>query len=230
MYKHLFFDLDHTLWDFEKNATEAISDLYSQLQLNHKGFNNFDLFLQHYLKHNTLLWDQYHLGTISTEDLKWKRMYQTILEFNVNNINLAKQMSETFLDILPEKKYVFPYTFEILDYLKAKEYILHLITNGFTVTQHRKLKASGLGVYFEHVITSENAGAVKPNKSIFETALTMANATVAESLMLGDNIVADIQGAYNAGWHSVFVNHVNAEKPAEATYMITNLKELEAIV
>ncbi len=230
MYTHLFFDLDHTIWDFEKNATQSLIDLYNFFALEKKGIAPIHLFLEKYMHHNTLMWEKYHKNQITAEELKWKRMAATLLEFKIADADLAKKMAVQFLEILPEKKAVFDYAFEILDYLKNKNYNLHLITNGFEVTQHRKLKASGLHKYFDKVITSEATGFVKPHKEIFDYALQIANATISNSIMIGDNIEADIKGAYNAGWHSIFANHINATTPKEATYSISHLKELESIL
>jgi putative hydrolase of the HAD superfamily len=230
MLKHIFFDLDHTIWDFETNATDSLKDLYQLLNLQSKGIDSFDYFLKQYLHHNTLMWEKYHKGEITAQDLKWKRMHRTLVDFKIGDEKLAVQMSDAFLEILPEKKSVFPYTFEILDYLTNKNYSLHLITNGFEKTQHRKLSASGLDQYFELVITSETTGFVKPNKEIFDAALLAANTTVDKSIMLGDNVDADIKGAFDAGWKTIFVNHINAPIPDQATYTITHLKELENLL
>ena len=139
-------------------------------------------------------------------------------------------MSVEYLDILPNKTNLFPYTFEILDYLKAKGYQMHLITNGFESVQFKKIENSKIGDYFIEVITSEASNSLKPYKEIFEYALDKANATVDESIMIGDNEAADIQGAINIGMDSVFVNHINAVPTVPATYTISHLKELENIL
>lgn len=229
-YRHLFFDLDHTLWDFDANAMETLADVYKDLDLPTAGINDFELFCKHYLHHNAVLWDRYHHGYISADDLKWKRMWRTLLEFKNGSEELAKKMSTYFLEVLPTKQNLFPYTHEILQHLKEKEYKLHLITNGFEKTQWRKLDNSQLGQYFEEVITSETSNSVKPNKEIFEYALRITGAELTESIMIGDNLDADIQGAINAGMDSIFVNHINAElKGIKPTYVITHLKELEEI-
>jgi putative hydrolase of the HAD superfamily len=229
MYKHIFFDLDHTIWDFETNAKESLKDLYYQMQLESKGVDSFENFIEKYLVHNTVMWEKYHRGEITAEELKWRRMHRTLVDFKIGNEDLAKEMAVQFLEILPEKKGVFEATYEVLDYLKSKNYQLHLITNGFEITQHRKLKSSGLDTYFTKVITSEATGFVKPNKEIYDHALLVTGATIHESIMIGDNVEADIKGAYNAGWQTVFANHINAEVPKEAHYTITHLKELEGI-
>ena len=228
-YKHLFFDLDHTLWDFDANAKETLAELYSIFDLINKINIPFENFYPKYLFHNEVLWDRYHKGLISSEDLKWKRMWRTMLDFKIADEPLAKEMSGKFLEILPTKKLLFPHTLEILDYLKAKDYALHLITNGFEKTQWSKLNNSGLSSYFTHVITSEASNSLKPKKEIFDFAMAAAKATLPESIMIGDNLDADIQGAMNAGMDTVFVNHINAMAEIKPTYTVTHLKELEAI-
>jgi putative hydrolase of the HAD superfamily len=228
-YQHLFFDLDHTLWDFDINAKTTLTQLYGQYGLHLKVKAAFDDFYQKYLFHNQELWERYHKGLISAEDLKWKRMWRTLLDFKIADELLAKDISGKFLEILPTQKEVFPHTFEILDYLTKKNYSLHLITNGFEVTQWSKLRNSGLDKYFTHVITSEASNSLKPKKEIFEFALSRAGANLQNSIMIGDNLDADIQGAMNAGMDSIFVNHINATTAIKPTYIVTHLKELEEI-
>ena len=229
-YRHLFFDLDHTLWDFDANALEALKDVYHQKKLADQGVDSFDKFYTHYLHHNAILWDRYHKGFITSEDLKWKRMWRTLLEFNIGSEPLAKEIGYEFLEVLPTKQQLFPHTHEILIYLKEKQYRLHLITNGFEKTQHQKLKHSGLSGYFEEVVTSEKSMYVKPQKEIFDFALQLTGAQLRESIMIGDNPDADIQGAVNAGMDSIFVNHTSKpDIPSGATHAIQHLKELETI-
>jgi putative hydrolase of the HAD superfamily len=229
LYKHLFFDLDHTLWDFDANAKETLLEIYTFFELEGKGIHPFIDFYKHYLHHNEILWDRYHKGFISSEELKWKRMWRTMLEFKIGSEQLARDMSVKFLEILPTKKILFPHTIEILDYLQARGYTLHLITNGFEKTQWSKINNSGLSKYFTHMITSEASNSLKPKKEIFEYALNKAGATLPESIMLGDNLDADIQGAINAGMDCIFVNHLKAGTDIKPTYIIHHLKELEQI-
>jgi putative hydrolase of the HAD superfamily len=176
------------------------------------------------------LWDRYTKGFIKQEELRWKRVYLSLLDFKVANEPLAKEMSQAYLEILPNKKHLFPYTIEILEYLKQKDYKMHLITNGFESVQFKKIKNSGLADYFIEVITSEASNSLKPHTAIFEYALRNAKATVAESIMIGDNESADIQGGINIGMDTVFVNHIQAIPTIPATYTITHLKELETIL
>lgn len=226
-YKHLFFDLDHTLWDFNTNARLSLQEVYGIYTLD--KIASFQDFLQNYLVHNAALWEKYEKGLIPVEELKWKRMWRTLLDFKVADEPLARKLSESFLEILPNQKNIFPYTFEILDYLEQKNYTLHLITNGFEKTQWRKLNSSGLHKYFTQVITSEASNSVKPNKEIFEYALQSAGANCNDSIMIGDNLEADIKGAMNAGMNAVFVNHINTVSDFKPTYTVTHLQQLEEI-
>jgi len=228
-YKHLFFDLDHTLWDFDANAKITLTEIYSSFNLDTLGVQPFEAFYRHYLHHNEILWNRYHKGYITGEELKWKRMWRTLLEFKIGDEKLARDMSKKFLELLPGKNQLFPHAIEILDYLADKNYQLHMITNGFEKVQWNKLNNSGLGRYFKHVITSETSNSLKPRREIFDYALLQAGATLENSIMLGDNLDADIQGAINIGMDSVFVNHINTTTELKPTYTITHLKELENI-
>jgi putative hydrolase of the HAD superfamily len=232
-YKHLFFDLDHTLWDFEANSRQTLEELYHSMQLESKGVTDFDLFHKTYLAHNDKLWDRYRNGYIKVDELRWKRMWLALLDFKIADEPLAREMGVIFLDLLPTRKILFPYTIEILDYLTGKNYQLYLITNGFEKTQHSKLKNSGLDKYFKEVITSEASNSLKPHKEIFEYAFQKTGAAHNESIMIGDTIEVDILGAVNAGIDQVHVNHLTKEpvlvNEKLPTYTVYSLKELEGI-
>lgn len=232
-YRYLFFDLDHTLWDFEANSRQTLDELYRSLNLAEKGIHDFELFHKNYLVHNDKLWDRYRNGYIKVDELRWKRMWLTLLDFKIADEPLAREMGVQFLELLPTRKILFPYALEILDYLATRNYQLHLITNGFEKTQHSKLKYSGLDKYFGHVITSEGSNSLKPHKEIFEFAFQKTGAAPEHSIMIGDTMDVDILGAINAGIDQVHVNHlsdkvelINAQKP---TYTVYSLKELEEI-
>lgn len=226
-YKHLFFDLDHTLWDFEANAKATLQQLHIDLNLVDKGINDFDRFYKNYLVHNEKLWERYRNGYIKQEELRIKRMWLALLDFKIADEDLARQLSELFLQLLPTRTILFPDTKEVLQYLTNKGYQLHLITNGFELTQHSKLKSSGLNIFFKQVITSEGSNSLKPQKEIFDYALMKSGATVEESIMIGDSIEVDIAGAIAAGMDQVHVNYNEAEQSLKPTYTITALKQLE---
>jgi len=228
-YKHLFFDLDHTLWDFEANARATLNGLYNELQLNKRGIVDFELFYRNYLVHNERLWDRYRNGFIKQEELRIKRMWLALLDFKIADEDLAKEMSVKFLELLPTRTILFPYTKEILKYLQEKAYTLHLLTNGFEKTQHSKLTYAGLSPFFNEVITSESSGSLKPRKEIFEFAFRQCCAKPEESIMIGDSIDVDIVGAINAGIDQVYVNHLGIEPTVKPTYTVGSLRELEEI-
>jgi putative hydrolase of the HAD superfamily len=229
-YQHLFFDLDHTIWDFETNAKETLQDLYSQHALVERGINDFDAFFNHYSYHNERLWDRYTKGLIKQDELRWKRMWLALLEYKIADEQLSRQMAIDFLNLLPTKKNLFPHTIEVLDYLRNKNYVMHLITNGFEAVQHNKIRNSNLDQYFTEVITSEASNSLKPKKEIFDFALQKSGAELFTSIMIGDNQEADIQGGINAGMDTIFVNHLKVIPTVTATYTIEHLQELENIL
>jgi putative hydrolase of the HAD superfamily len=226
-YKHLFFDLDHTLWDFDANARMTLEQLHLDLNLPDKGIHDFDLFYRNYLVHNEKLWVKYRNGQIKQEELRLKRMWLSLLDFKIADEALAKQMNELFLQLLPTRTLLFPDTVEVLQYLRDKGYGLHLITNGFDEVQHNKLKYSGLAEFFKVVVTSECSNSLKPQKEIFEYALKKTGAKVEESLMIGDTLEVDVVGALNVGMDAVHVNYNSAEQEVEPTYTIYHLRELK---
>ena len=211
------------------NAKETLVELYKAHALSEKGVDEFDRFFSRYSFHNERLWDRYTKGFMKQEELRWKRVWLALLDFKIADEVLAKTMAVQFLEQLPNRKNLFPYTIEILEYLKQKNYVLHLITNGFESVQHSKLKYSNLTDYFKEIITSEKAGSLKPNKEIFEFALQVTNANIKESIMIGDNIEADIKGAMNAGLDTIYVNHLRLETEVKPTYIIYHLRQLEDI-
>lgn len=228
-YKQLFFDLDHTLWDFETNSRQTLEELYHSLELQRRGVQDFGEFFGRYTIHNDKLWDRYRNGFIKVDELRWKRFWLSLLDFKVADEPLARTMDVRFLEALPSRRALFPYTREILAYLKAKGYGLHLITNGFQQVQLNKLENSGISGYFGEVVTSEGSGSLKPHKEIFEYAFRVTGADPRESIMIGDSIEADIQGAINAGIDQVYVNHTGVTPEIRPTYTVSSLKELEKI-
>jgi putative hydrolase of the HAD superfamily len=228
-YRHIFFDLDHTLWDFDSNAKSALNDLFLSFNLRERVTSDFEDFYNYYLHHNKILWNRFQKGFITAEELKWKRMWRTLLEYKIGDEKLARSLSASFMEVLPTKTAVFPHTMEILTYLQVKSYVLHLITNGFEQTQWKKIRNSGIDKYFTEVITSEASNSMKPEPQIFAFALQRSGAKLDESIMIGDNLEADIQGAMNAGMDNIFVNHTQAITELNPTFTVTHLNQLENI-
>ncbi len=229
-YKHLFFDLDHTLWDFETNEQETLQELYEQHDLKGRGVPTFQDFSDSYVGHNERLWDRFRKGYITRNDLRYKRFRLTLLDFKIGDEKLNEALSDQFLDILPGKKRLFPHTIEMLDYLAAKNYPMHMITNGFEATQMLKMQNSGIDKYFTHIITSEMAGSLKPYREIFDFAISKAGTSAAESIMVGDAMELDIKGAHGVGMDQIYFNPAKPPVDFTPTYTINSLAEIKNIL
>jgi len=229
-YTSLFFDLDHTLWDFEKNSIATLSILFNEIDLPSKGIPDFDDFNIVYHEINEKLWSRFRKGFLSREDLRWKRMFQTLVHYKVHNEALAIQMSERYLEILPAQTNIFPHCIELMEYCVAKGYDIHMITNGFELTQQLKLKNSLLEKYFKRMITSEQAMSIKPEKEIFEYALRETNSDVKTSLMIGDALDIDVLGAQRVGMDQVYFNPKRIAHQEKPTFEIESLHELFSII
>jgi len=230
-YKHIFFDLDHTLWDFETNAYQALEELYHTHTLASRGVPSFEVFHRTYMVHNEILWDRFRKGFITRNDLRTKRFSRTLLDFKIGDDKLSHALGTQFLEILPYKTALFPNTKEVLEYLAAKNYPIHMITNGFEATQLIKMKCSGIDHFFTHVVTSEAAGSLKPYREIFDYAINLAGATAESSIMIGDALNIDIIGAHNVGMDQVYFNNlVPVTGDLTPTYVIKDLYELKNIL
>ncbi len=227
-YKHIFFDLDRTIWDFDENSKETLREIYNKYQLSNH-FIDFIQFCNTYHANNDKLWTEYREGKLKKEVLISLRFYNTLLEVNVKNQKLAHLIGNDYVKISPTKKNVFPYTYGALNYLKEKKYKLYIITNGFNEVQFVKMKNCNLNTYFSRVITGENAGSYKPNSKIFHFALSSVHAKKSESIMIGDDLEVDIQGASDAGIDQVYFNPDNIPHNGEITFEISSLKELMEI-
>lgn len=224
-YKHIFFDLDHTLWDFDKNAEETLNELYLSYKLSDLGLNSCDLFIETYTLNNHQLWADYHLGKISKSALRETRFKKTFTDLGLSEEVIPAQFEDDYITICPTKTNLFPHTHETLTYLQEK-YQLHLISNGFTESTQHKVKNTGLTPYFKNVFISEIIGVNKPDKAIFQHAIDTATAEIATSLMIGDSLEADVRGALSFGMDAIYFNPLHAEKPEDINWQINHLKEL----
>jgi len=228
-YNHIFLDLDKTLWDFTANTIDTFQDLFEVFDLKNKGIESAELFHETYEVINEHLWNQYRQGLIEKDYLSLQRYILTLKEFGIADAALSENLSKEYLRLSPLKTKLIPGTHDVLEYLKEK-YTLHIITNGFNEVQYVKIKQSGLDVYFDKVITSQEAGYNKPNENIFYYALNEAGATATESLMIGDDIDVDIRGASKAGIDQVFVNFENIKHDFTPTFEVFSLFELMNIL
>ncbi|MFT3737915.1 MAG: YjjG family noncanonical pyrimidine nucleotidase [Breznakibacter sp.] len=223
-YKHLFFDLDHTLWDFETNARLTLVELYGKYGLGNY-FEGFEQFFASYEPVNEELWAQYREGEITRDFLNTERFYRPMKAAGADDYVMAQAFAEDFIAVSPQKTTLLPHAIEVLDYLYHR-YQMHIITNGFLRTQVLKLQHSGLKNYFQHVFISEQIGASKPHKAFFEHAVKSVNARKRESLVIGDSLEADVAGARNFGLDQVYFNPSKALHHEKVTMEISSLKEL----
>lgn len=225
MIKHIFFDLDHTIWDFDRNAEETLMELYAHYQLETLGLSSANEFIATYTENNHLLWAEYHLGNITKETLRSERFSKTFIQLGIHPEKIPSQFEDDYVRLTPTKTNLFAGSEKVLTYLQEK-YTLHIISNGFKESTLTKMEVSGLNPYFSNVIISEDVGVNKPNKAIFEYALTKASAHKDESIMIGDSLEADIRGAQDYGMKAIYFNPLNKEKPEDVVWQITHLEEL----
>jgi putative hydrolase of the HAD superfamily len=224
-YKCILFDLDHTLWDYETNSREALSELYVQFGLKEKGIESEPDFLHRFYVVNNELWDLYDRGQLHRDVIRLERFHKIFVALGLDDYDLSLQLSDEYLRHSPKKKNLIDGCKEILDYLRPK-YPLVIVTNGFDEIQSTKLSSSGIAHYFKDVVTSARAGHKKPAKEIFEFALAENQVSPREAIMIGDNLLTDIAGARNASVDTVFFNPTRVKHEAEVNYEITSLTEL----
>lgn len=226
--KHIFFDLDNTLWDFSTNSKAIVEKLYFDFDLPGRGIKDFAQFFLNYKQRNEFLWDAYRYGRKNKEEVRFERFYTTLYDFGIDNRSIAMQMADYYIQHTRHLKELLPGAIETLQYLHEK-YPLHIITNGFNEVQFFKIKNCGLQDFFKTITTAESANALKPDKKIFEVALRDANALAHESIYIGDSPEVDGKGALNAGMQFILfnaepVNENDSDTPSISTLIM--LKEM----
>ena len=200
--KDVFFDLDHTLWDFDKNSELTFENIFNK---NHPTIET-KIFIEKYVPINQACWKLYQYDKITHAELRYNRLKHSFdaIDYFISDEQI-ESIAQEYIDLLPENNHLFDGTFEVLDYLQQK-YKLHIITNGFAEVQFKKITNSKIGSYFQTITNSEMAGVKKPNPIIFEYALDLAKAKKENSIMIGDCLEADVQGALDVGLDAIFFN------------------------
>lgn len=224
-YTCIFFDLDHTLWDYETNSKETLQELFTSYSLAEKGITYFEEFHREFRRVNAELWVLYDAGKIGSEVIREERFKQILKFFKAFNEKLCCEISHEYLYTCPKKGGLMPNAISTLDYLSDK-YKLSIITNGFEEIQNLKLAAGNLHKYFDHIVTSQHAGFKKPSREIFDYTLAKNSIVSHQAVMIGDNLVTDIGGARLASIDSVFFNHEQLSHDSEIHVEINNLSEL----
>ena len=220
----IFFDLDHTLWDFEKNSGLAFNEIFIELNFPF----SLDVFLKLYNPINHAQWKLYRENKITQEDLRFNRLNMTFEKLNYSaSIGLIDNISEQYITYLSNFPHLFEGAIELLELLKNR-FRLHIITNGFDKVQQFKIENSGIESFFEFVFTAEKVGFKKPHPEIFIQSLKTVNTTAEASIMIGDSFEADILGALNQGMQAIHFNSHNEEVHTKCP-IVYSLAELKAL-
>lgn len=229
MIKHIFFDLDKTLWDFTSNSRATLSELYDYYDLGSVIPTQL-AFISHYEYHNEWCWEQYRKNNMRKDFLRHQRFFLTLRDFGLLHRSLAKKLGEAYVDKSPTQTKLVEGSLDTLEQLHP-HFPLSIITNGFEEIQSIKLKSSGIDHYFTHIITSERAGCRKPHAGIFKLAMKLSKCKAQECLMVGDAPDIDIAGARQMNWQAVWFNpnRETAELSPKA-FQVQSLMELPELI
>ena len=222
-YTHIFFDLDNTLWNFEKNSRMAMYDAFQQFKLD--SDTDFKLFFETYTRHNHTLWESYRKNEVVKKDLTRLRFQNTFTELDIKGVD-ANEMNTLYLSEMPKQKELNEGVIDILNYLKKKRYYLNIITNGFKEVQRQKIETSGLKPYFDKIFISEEIKSPKPEREIFEYSIKSSNAMKSKSIMIGDDWDVDVLGAVSYGIDAIHYQNRSENRvkkidnPLNSTYEI----------
>lgn len=224
--RHIFFDLDNTLWDHNKNARLTLEELFEDHKIQESFAIPFNDFYEVYHEINEDLWIKIRDGIIDKDYLRKHRFYDTFLKFNLDDFELSQTFEYQFLDEIVKYNELVPSSLDILEYLKKKGYTIHIISNGFRDVTHRKVEESGIKAYITTITSADDVGVRKPNPKVFNYAINLAKATKQESIIIGDDWVADIKGAKDFGIDAIYFNPLNEFSVASE---ITTIKKLEEL-
>lgn len=225
--QHIFFDLDNTLWDHRRNAYLTIKSLFEKEEISLKYNIEFEQFHAVYHKINEKLWEDIRDGIIDKEYLRKHRFYDTFKYFNVDDEKLSMYFEEHFLDKILNHNELVEGAEYILEYLKTKDYTLHIISNGFKEVTERKCILSGIAQYFQTITSADSVGVRKPKPEIFEYSLKLAGASKEESLFIGDDWIADVIGAQNFGMDVIFFDVLHENREEQGLKVIKHLLQLK---
>jgi len=228
--RHIFFDLDNTLWDHRKNAWLTLKEIFVREKVRENHQLNFEEFHKEYFTINENLWAQIRDGKIDKEYLRKHRFYNSFLFFGIDDFELSQRFEHNFLDEILNYNELVPGAFELLEYLSEKKYHLHILSNGFHEVTYRKTELSGIKNYFKTITSADEINIRKPQPEIYQYALDKASASKEESIMIGDDWIADVEGAKSFGLEAIFFDVFNDDFEAENIYSIKKLEEIQAIL
>jgi|TARA_B110000116_G_scaffold272152_1_gene295449 putative hydrolase of the HAD superfamily len=225
--KDIFFDLDHTLWDFKKNSREALSEGYSELGLRNLGVGTLKEYITSYESANNWCWGEYREGRMEKEELRGRRFFMALAPWKIDAAEeIAKKLGAHYIATSPFKTHLIAGSLEVLDELSIRGHKMYILTNGFEEVQHHKVERSGLSSYFQMVLTSDALGYKKPNPKIFDLALEKTRSRAENTLIIGDSLEADVVGAREAGWGQIYFNPDSTPHLEKVEYEIKTLAEI----
>jgi|AOAMet1_18_M0_10_1038524.scaffolds.fasta_scaffold06899_3 putative hydrolase of the HAD superfamily len=227
----LFFDLDRTLWDFERNSLETLKGLFADFALAERGGGDFAAFNDVYQRENAQCWSDYRQGKMKKEVLRSERFKRALKGYGVEDSELAEKLGWKYVERGPHQRHLIPGSLEVLEALKNRGHEIHILTNGFSEVQHIKVKNTGISEWIDQLLTSEELGHLKPARACFDAALACTGVRKEQAWMIGDDHEADVIGAHKAGWKTVFFSpddHAESDSPASAT--VGALQELLAVL
>ena len=227
----LFFDLDRTLWDFERNSMETLKGLYADCGLEEKGEGGFEDFNEIYQRENAQCWADYREGRMPKEVLRSERFLRALRGYGIEDAQLAEHMGWQYVERGPHQRHLLPGTLEVLEALKSRGHDIHILTNGFSEVQHIKVENTGIAAHIDRLLTSEELGYLKPARACYDAALAVTGAKAVDCWMIGDDHAADIVGAHEAGWRAVHFDPIGefpADSPAVAA--VSHLRDLLAVL
>ena len=225
--QHIFFDLDNTLWDHRRNAYLTLKEIFEKEKVSNQYKIGFEEFHQEYFTINERLWEQIRDGEIDKEYLRKHRFYDSFLFFDIDDFDLAQTFENQFLDQILQYNDLVEGTVELLEYLSEKGYNLHILSNGFEEVTYRKCELSGIKNYFQTITSADEINIRKPQPEIYQYALNKANATIKESIMIGDDWIADVEGAKSFGLEAIFFDTFNDNFETEGVVVIKQLSEIK---
>ena len=229
-YPHVIFDLDHTLWDFERNSRAALAELYTEFALGVADETPFEVFFKRYQRHNNNCWQLYRKGNMDKETLRVERFRRAFVDIGEDRLDLIPDLADAYLDRAPRQPHLFEGAVEMLTSLQDCGVALHLLTNGFEEVQVIKLACSGLDRFFDKFYSPETLGVKKPHPNAFTTVMDAHWARPEECLMVGDDLQVDVLGAQKVGIHGVYFNPKAIPHKSKPRYEVQHLQELLPIV
>ncbi len=226
--KHIFFDLDNTLWDFIKNSEITLKKLYEEFRVEEKHHVSFSVWHAHYYAINEQLWTEYRDHKITKKQLKDIRFKSAFQKVGIHDTTIPQAFEKVYLNHLPKSNLLREGAREILEYLSNQnKYQLHIITNGFKEVSLNKIKGAYIDHYFNAVVSAEDVNTRKPDPKVFEYALNLAKASKEESIIIGDDYIADIIGGLDFGIQAIFYNILGREVKNNNFIEIKHLNEVK---